>query len=176
MRASDVRAQPTPYECYRILGLQPGAAHQAVQEAYRKLAFRHHPDVAGDDPDSRTEFIRVTQAYRIISTLDRMRGRTGHVGGTCRRCGAIEELFIGLDRRKYCATCLLETRRRFLPLPIYRTIRCVSVMGLQATAVALGATFIRDGGMAMALASMGSAAASIGLLGYFVAAADQIEG
>ncbi|MCK6455730.1 MAG: J domain-containing protein [Phycisphaerae bacterium] len=160
--------------CYEVLGLQPNATHHEVQAAYRRLAFRHHPDIAGDDPVSRAEFTRITHAYKSISKLDRLKVLFKH-GGCCHRCHAIEELFLGMDRRYYCADCLLNARRRILPLPVVRTIRCVSVMGLQAGAAAAAAQYISTDRHGFAWLAMVAIAASVMLLGYFVFSADQIE-
>lgn len=161
---------------YDVLGLKAGAAHQTVQAAYRKLALKHHPDIAGDDPVARQEFVRITRAYRLIATLDRMRMRKrGGEAGCCARCEALDVLYVGLDRRKYCAKCLLEARRRFLPLPSYRTIRCIAVIVLQALGVAGAIWFVSSGRSEIGIAAFFAMLLSLVVLGYHVWEADVIE-
>ncbi|MFO0972678.1 MAG: J domain-containing protein [Phycisphaerae bacterium] len=174
MERSERRA-PTPEACYGILGLPHTATHREVQAAYRRLAFRHHPDIAGDDAAARSEFSRITEAYRTIATLDRLRGRVKSLVGCCCRCGRPEQLFRGMDHRNYCAECLLSARRRLLPAPIYTTMRCFSVIALQALSVLLMVRFAGSGHYAEGWAAAGCMVASLGVLGYFVAKADVIE-
>jgi hypothetical protein len=165
----------TPHSCYKLLGLAEGAAHREVQEAYRRLAFKLHPDIAGDDPTARAEFVRITQAYRTISMLDRLQTRSKRAG-CCARCGTVEEvLFLGLDRRRYCPECLLESRRRLLPLPVIQTVRCVSVMALQVIGLLSAVQYLGSGRVGFAVTAIAGAAVSLILLGYFVFSADQIE-
>ncbi len=165
----------TPEVAYRILGLSPGAAHREVQLAYRRLAFRHHPDIAGDDPLARAEFSRITSAYRTVSALDRLRLHQPDGAGCCRCCGQPDLLYLGLDRRRYCADCLLQSRRRFLPLPSYRTVRCVGVIALQAAAAGLCVAHGVTGAPGWGLAAAATAVLSLAVLGWHVFSADVIE-
>ncbi len=173
--ARETRQILTAEAAYEVLGLRPGATHREVQATYRRLAMKHHPDIAGDDPTARVEFDRITRAYRTIATLDRLRLRYRGMAGCCQKCGAAEKLFVGLDRQRYCATCLLASRRRFLPLPTYTVVRCVSVIGLQAVAVwcaiALGAT----GRFVFGIGGVAAALLSLFILGWIVLRADVIE-
>jgi hypothetical protein len=174
------RDRPPPLSieaAYDVLGLRAGAEHGAVQAAYRRLAFKHHPDIAGDDPVAREEFVRITRAYRLIATLDRLRMRKGRrEAGCCARCESIDMLYVGLDRRRYCAKCLLESRRRFLPLPTYRTVRCVAVIGLQGLGVAGTISFLSNREPYIGVASFFAVLLSLVVLGIHVWSADVIEG
>ena len=50
---------------WEILGVQRGAPHTAVKEAYHDLARKHHPDLA-TTPDKEL-FARVSEAYQALS-------------------------------------------------------------------------------------------------------------
>ena len=51
---------------YATLGLTYSADAHAIKEAYRSLAKRYHPDVS-KEVNAQEQFIRVTQAYEILS-------------------------------------------------------------------------------------------------------------
>lgn len=48
---------------YSVLGLRPGAPRAEVDEAYRRLIKRHHPDYTGGDGDRAAE---INRAYSLI--------------------------------------------------------------------------------------------------------------
>gem|GEM_PF-4926007 len=124
---------------------------------------------------ARAEFSRITMAYRTVSALDRLRLHRPDGAGCCRCCGQPDLLYLGLDRRRYCADCLLQSRRRFLPLPSYRTVRCVGVIGLQVAALGLCFAHGITGSASWGLAAAGCALASLAVLGWHVFSADVIE-
>jgi DnaJ-class molecular chaperone len=49
---------------YEILGITPSASPEEIRNAYRSLAQRHHPDLAGDDSDEM--FILIGEAYETL--------------------------------------------------------------------------------------------------------------
>jgi hypothetical protein len=49
---------PTRASAYAILGLQPGADRAAVEQAYRELIKRYHPDRSGGDAERAVEINR----------------------------------------------------------------------------------------------------------------------
>jgi DnaJ-class molecular chaperone len=51
---------------YKILGVARNADDKAIKSAYRKLARKHHPDVA-KDKDSGARFREVAEAYEVLS-------------------------------------------------------------------------------------------------------------
>lgn len=51
---------------YAVLNIAPDADGQKVHAAYRQLARRYHPD-ANKTPDAQTHFIRVCEAYKVLS-------------------------------------------------------------------------------------------------------------
>jgi tetratricopeptide (TPR) repeat protein len=56
--------------CYRLLGLSPGASLVEIKASYRRLARQYHPDAyAGDDRSARQAqetFMRLTEAYKYL--------------------------------------------------------------------------------------------------------------
>ena len=52
---------------YRILQVDPGADVEVIQAAYRVLARRFHPDLAGDDATMK----RLNEAWEILGHKDR---------------------------------------------------------------------------------------------------------
>jgi len=52
-------------EPFQILGLQPGAQHDEVRRAYRKLAMRWHPDRNQHSRDSEERFKLIKAAYEL---------------------------------------------------------------------------------------------------------------
>ena len=165
----------TAEAAYAVLGLHSGATHREVQSTYRRLAMKHHPDIAGDDAAARVEFDRITRAYRTIATLDRLRSRYRGMAGCCQRCGAAEKLYVGIDRRRYCSECLLASKRRFLPLPTYTVVRCLSVIGLQAVAVWCAIALSATGRFVFGIGGVAAALLSLIILGWLVVRADTIE-
>ncbi len=54
---------------YEVLGVAPTAPLDDIKRQYRRLAKRYHPDVAGaaDPADAHAAFVRITEAYDILS-------------------------------------------------------------------------------------------------------------
>lgn len=53
-------------ECYRLLGLESGAAFEDIKAAYRQLARKYHPDVSSSDQRAKDKFIEATTAYKLL--------------------------------------------------------------------------------------------------------------
>lgn len=64
-------------ECYAALELRQGAGMDEVKTAFRRLAFRYHPDLNGDD-DAPAMFRRINEAY---VTVTEHLSRTGAASG-----------------------------------------------------------------------------------------------
>ena len=58
---------------YKILDLEPTATVKQIKDAYRKLAYRHHPDRNLDDPESGENMKRVNEAYAVLSNPEKRR-------------------------------------------------------------------------------------------------------
>ncbi len=56
-------------DCYRLLGLPPGATYEEIKASYRRLARRLHPDVNPADEQTQARFIQVTEAYKFLLTV-----------------------------------------------------------------------------------------------------------
>jgi curved DNA-binding protein len=57
---------------YRVLGVDRRADEKAIKSAYRKLARKHHPDVA-KGKDNEEKFKEVAEAYEVLSDPDKRR-------------------------------------------------------------------------------------------------------
>lgn len=42
-------ALPAPKSCWEVLGLAPGSSRRAIEDSWRLLAAKHHPDRGGSD-------------------------------------------------------------------------------------------------------------------------------
>ncbi len=158
--------------CYHILGLRPGATAVEVHRAYKRLALKHHPDHNAGDSQSHRSFCQVTEAYANLKQYLRARDH-GH--GVCPHCGEAGELFRGTDGRSLCGACLLDTRRRILPLPTFHQIRCVSAILLQALALYGVGLSIVVGDWTPSIIGVGFAIAALATLSWDFLRADVIS-
>jgi curved DNA-binding protein CbpA len=60
---------------YRVLGVPRGSTDASIASAYRSLARRYHPDIAGEDATDR--MMRINVAFEAIKTADRRKARDG---------------------------------------------------------------------------------------------------
>lgn len=52
---------------YAILGLDRGADTKEIKKAYRKLARKHHPDIAPNSKSSKQKFLDINEAHEVLS-------------------------------------------------------------------------------------------------------------
>ncbi len=53
---------------YNILGVPEDASQQVIKAAFRKLAFKHHPDTnPGNEKEAEAKFKEINEAYAVIS-------------------------------------------------------------------------------------------------------------
>ena len=52
---------------YEVLGINEDASQEDIQEAYRKLAKKFHPDLNGGDPFFAKHFVGIQEAYDFLS-------------------------------------------------------------------------------------------------------------
>lgn len=58
---------------YEILEISPNAVPSAIKSAYRRLARKYHPDLNAGDEFCSKKFKEITQAYEILSDLEKKR-------------------------------------------------------------------------------------------------------
>ena len=56
-----------PGNFYDTLDVPRNASDKEISAAYRRLARRYHPDVAGDDPEAEARFKEVNAAHSVLS-------------------------------------------------------------------------------------------------------------
>jgi DnaJ-class molecular chaperone len=65
---SDGRVARDFIDAYEVLGVDTGASQEEIKAAYRRLAARHHPDVASGDQRSATARMQtINIAYGLIA-------------------------------------------------------------------------------------------------------------
>lgn len=66
---------------YEVLGVSRSASEDEVRSAFRKLAFKFHPD-RNQEPDAEARFKELNEAYEVLSDAQRRReyDQFGHVG------------------------------------------------------------------------------------------------
>lgn len=69
----------TPENYYAILGVPRDATSDTLKHAYRQLARRYHPDVAGIE--GATEMKRINRAYAVLGDPDKRRSYDTVMGG-----------------------------------------------------------------------------------------------
>ena len=52
---------------YQVLGVEKDASPQMIKEAYRKLAFRFHPDRNKENPSAVEKMKEINEAYAVLS-------------------------------------------------------------------------------------------------------------
>ena len=52
---------------YEILGVAPEATAEEIKKSFRNLALKHHPDKNKNSEESRVKFMRIVEAYEVLS-------------------------------------------------------------------------------------------------------------
>src|SRR5690242_11754106 len=69
----------TPDNYYAILGVPIDADNDTLKRAYRQLARRYHPDLAG--PEGALHMKRINRAYDVLSDSEKRRSYDAVIGG-----------------------------------------------------------------------------------------------
>jgi len=72
---------PSKRDYYEVLGVDRNATDEEIKRAFRKLAFKYHPDRNGED-GAEGKFKEVNEAYEVLSDSDKRVAydRFGHAG------------------------------------------------------------------------------------------------
>ena len=54
---------------YEILGVAPNADKKTIQQTFRQLARKHHPDVNPGNKDAEEKFKTINEAYQVLSDV-----------------------------------------------------------------------------------------------------------
>jgi len=63
----------SPNDYYQILDLDQKASPKQIKDAYRKLAFKYHPDRNNKNPEAAEKMKRVNEAYAVLSDAAKRR-------------------------------------------------------------------------------------------------------
>jgi molecular chaperone DnaJ len=85
---------PTKRDYYEVLGVDRNASEDKIKKAFRKLAFKYHPDRNPDD-GAEAKFKELNEAFEVLSDTDKRAAydRFGHGGNE----GPFERGFNGFD-------------------------------------------------------------------------------
>lgn len=68
---------------YEILDVDRSATTEEIKKAYKKLAFKYHPDRNPDDPESIDKFKEINEAYQVLGNENKRAqyDSFGHISG-----------------------------------------------------------------------------------------------
>ncbi len=128
---------PSLAECMALLNLTGPASVDQIKRAYRNLAQRLHPDKNHGDEAARSQFVKVSEAYRILVRAARVVAQGGRVG-VCAACGGFDAVSPALDGSHLCGRCILRPGGgRLLPMPVLVVAKCFGTMLLMAITAVL---------------------------------------
>lgn len=86
-----------PQDLYEVLGVDRAASADDIKRAYRKLARKHHPDVADDKSNAEHHFKEINQAYEVLSDPNKRAqyDRYGTIGNGAGGRGGFQDFGFG---------------------------------------------------------------------------------
>jgi len=63
---------------YEILGVSPYATQEEIKRSFRNLALKYHPDKNKNSEDSKQKFMKIVEAYEVLSDEHSRRNYDGH--------------------------------------------------------------------------------------------------
>ena len=69
-----------PNDFYALLGVERDADIAAIRGAFRRVSLEEHPDKAGNTPEAHARYVRITEAYDILSNRTTRRAYDGQAG------------------------------------------------------------------------------------------------
>lgn len=107
MGKQDVVKNMNQNDYYRVLGIDSKADLESLKEAYRKLAFKYHPDRNQGDSDAVEKMKTINEAYAVLSDpikrsqYDLMKGKFGaHAFNHFRQAYSGQDILRGTDIRQ----------------------------------------------------------------------------
>jgi len=67
----------TTSDYYRLLGVDENATTRQIKDAYRKLAYRFHPDRNPDNPEAAEQMKKINEAYAVLADTTKRRDYDG---------------------------------------------------------------------------------------------------
>ena len=55
---------------YEILGVPPNAEKKVIQQTFRQLARKYHPDVNPGNKEAEEKFKTINEAYQVLSDAE----------------------------------------------------------------------------------------------------------
>ncbi len=94
----------TTSDYYRLLGVDENATTRQLKDAYRKLAYRFHPDRSPDNPEAAEQMKSINEAYAVLADInkqgdyDSLRQRYGDTAHSrFRQSYSDQDIFRGSD-------------------------------------------------------------------------------
>lgn len=63
---------------YDVLGVGPDATLEDIKKSFRHLALKYHPDKNKNSEESRQKFMKIVEAYEVLSDEQARRNYDGH--------------------------------------------------------------------------------------------------
>lgn len=116
----------TPDNYYAVLGVPLDANSEMLKRAYRQLARRYHPDLAG--PEGALQMKRINRAYDVLSDPEKRLNYDTIIGGVIDLRGGgimrprpVQRRFDSTDDLEFAGLSIFSTKGPFRKGPMLRT-------------------------------------------------------